>query len=236
MADTTYAPEPNVARYHVGRGQNVSVGLLSEVDGKQRIVVAKLIHISSVEARLRSREPINLKEIVGLQLRTEHPEHTILLSGEVYWMEPANGDYWWVGCSFDPAIPDEVLEQFAESGILERRQYNREKVKISTVAKWELNSPTARAHIVDYSRGGLCLRSQDKGKPGERLLLEFRLQDGREFLVRATARWQVETEKGYVIGCQFLDDSDYSVFRDLKALKDQTGPVSFWVWRWLGGT
>ena len=151
-------------------------------------------------------------------------------------MEPANGDFWWVGCSFDPAIPDEVMEQFAESGILERRKHNREEVEISTVAKWELNSPTARARIVDYSRGGLCLRSQDEGKPGERLLLEFRLQDGQEFLVRAMARWQVKADTGYVIGCQFLSDLDYGVFRDLRALKARAGPVSFWVWRWLAGT
>ena len=151
-------------------------------------------------------------------------------------MEPANGDFWWVGCCFTPKIPDHVLEQFAADGLLERRQHTRESIEISTVAKWELNSPSARAHIVDYSRGGLCLRSQDEGKPGERLLLEFRLQDGREFLVRATARWQVESSGGYVIGCQFLADEDYRVFRDLKDLKDQAGPVTFWVWRWLAGT
>lgn len=236
MTDTIDTPAPSDARYHIRRGHEVSVLIHTERQGDRGTVKAELLHISSCDARLRTRQPVAATEIVGLQLKARNLNPMISVSGEVCWMVPAQGNSWWVGCAFDPPIPAETLAHFAAIGILERRQQQRERITLATTAKWELSEDASTVKIVDYSKGGFCLKSTDEGRPGERLLLQFRTGDGRDVLVQAKAQWQVETDDGFVVGCQFLDAEDYEVLTAVKESEDLVGAGLFSVWRWLAGT
>jgi hypothetical protein len=233
--NTTDTPCAHDARYHIQPGKEVLVDLQLGTLDSNKPVKAELVHISPVDASLQTKTSIDVKGIVGLTLRAKHPEHTISVSGEVCWVVPNHGRRWWVGCSFKPPIPPEVLEQFAEGGVLERRQYARQSVSVAAAAKWELDQGTVRAEIVDLSQGGFCLRSPVEGKPGERILLQLRSRDGQERFVPAKAQWQVENQRQFVVGCQFVDPDGYHALSDAVDFEDLTIKGAFSVWRWLGG-
>ena len=233
MTDTIRDTETRDPRYHVKSGKEVSVVVHTEVDGKTDSTKAELIDISSGGARLRTREPISDREITGFDLKVRRPKRMISVAGEVCWMVPANGDYWWLGCSFNPKIPDETLHQFAEGGILERRQHDREMIALMSTAKWELEKDAATVRILNFSEGGFCLLSQNEGKPGERVLLQFALANGKELLVTAKAQWQVESDEGFVMGCEFLQPTDHRIFSELKQT-DLSDANAVSVWKWFG--
>jgi hypothetical protein len=56
-------------------------------------------------------------------------------------------------------------------------------------------------------------------------LLRFELQDGREVLVCGTARWQVESEDGYVIGCEFLHTRNSTMLSELIESNSLVPPI-----------
>ena len=104
-----------------------------------------------------------------------------------------------------------MLRDFAQAGILECREQPREPISLRATAQWELQSETASVWLLDYSRGGFRLLSQTERKPGERTLLQLERDDGQLVEVSGKTLWQVESQDGFVIGCEFLDHRDFSV-------------------------
>jgi hypothetical protein len=233
MTDTISNTGTEDLRFYIRDAKDIGVIVYTEVAGEKESTKAELIDISVNGARLKTREPLSAREIVGLEFRVKQPNRLISVSGEVCWMVPTAGDYWGLGCSFSPKIPLETLRQFAEDGILERRQHRREDLGFVSTAKWELDQDPNTVRIINYSEGGFCLMAHQRGKPGERVMLQFELDDGREILVRAKAQWQVESEEGFVLGCEFLHPRDFTIFSDLKQA-EQVPTRSIAVWRWFG--
>lgn len=185
-------------------------------DGSSCLVHADLLDLSVRGAKFKTKESIAVEDVVCVKIEVNRPKRIIAVSGRIRWVTPITGDDWWLGCAFDVPIEYAILHELAVSGILERRRYRRERVSVRTTAKWELNSTRTEVCILNYSPGGgFCMLSQTEGKPGDRVLLRFELHDGREVLVCGTARWQVESENGYVIGCEFLHTRNSTMLSEL---------------------
>lgn len=185
-------------------------------DGSSCSVQADLLDISVRGAKFKAQESISVEDVVCVKIEINRPKRIIAVSGRIRWVTPIAGDDWWLGCAFDVPIEYSILDELAVSGILERRRYRRERISVRTTAKWELNSTRTDVCILNYSPGGgFCMLSQTEGKPGDRVLLRFEVQDGREVLVCGTARWQIESEDGYVIGCEFLQTRNSSMLSEL---------------------
>lgn len=233
MTDTVDLIAAPGTRYDIGKGHPVSALIHTWRRRVWGTVEAELLRISSCDARLRTQQPVAAKEIVGLQLRAKNLNRMISVSSEACWIVPARGNRWWVGCAFDPPIPAETLAHLAAIGILERRHQTRERITLAATARWELSGEASTVQVVDYSREGLCLKSAEKGRPGERLLLQLQTGDGQDTLVWAKAQWQVETDDGFVVGCRLLNAEDHKVISAAKELEDLAGPKWPLVRRWL---
>ncbi len=190
---------------------------LQKTDSSRSPVPVTLLNISTGGAKIRTSETVQFKDAVVLRIEVEQPIRAISVSGEVCWVAPALGDKWSIGCRFDPPIPEEVLQEFAEAGVIERRENQREQVSLAATALWELKGESRSVRVLNHSRGGFCLQADDGGKPGERLLLRLEIESA--YAVPARIQWKIEAQEGYVIGCSFQNPRDFGVFS--KATPDE---------------
>jgi len=200
-------------RYQIAEDQAIAVVIERPVEGGLKTVEGELVDISRGGAKLRTFQPVPIDEAVTLDIKADDLQRTLSVAAEVCWTQPAGRDRWWLGCSFRPEIPDAVLTEFVLGGYLERRRYAREKIAVRTTAKWELHADHTPVWLLDLSAGGFCLLSQTTGRLAERVLLRLEDDQQREFLVTAMARWQVKTDDGYVVGCEFANKDGYGLLR-----------------------
>ena len=212
-------------RYKIKDDAELTVSI-ERRDGSSCMVHADLLDLSVRGAKFKAKESIAVEDVVCVKMEVNRPKRIIAVSGRIRWVTPISGDDWWLGCAFDVPIEYSILHELAVSGILERRRYRRERISVRTTAKWELNSTRTEVCILNYSPGGgFCMLSQSEGRPGDRVLLRFELQDGREVLVCGTARWQVESEDGYVIGCEFLHTRNSTMLSELIESNSLVPPI-----------
>lgn len=221
-------------RYQVTGSEKITVTIVNG-DGDDVISShAELVDISVGGAKFKAPEGLPVKAKVVVTIAVKHLEREISAPSKICWVRPVAGKGWLVGCAFESQIADSVLDDFAKGGVLERRQHRREAVSLTVRAKWELNSEESSAIILNYSpKGGFCLQSEIQGKPGERVLLLFDQDDGRQVSVRGKAKWQVECDEGYLIGCEFLHNQDSATFCGQLVPTAMGAAKKRSVWRWF---
>ena len=214
MTDLTETILTRPPRYYVKNSDDLSVSIGKE-DAPTEPLPVELVNISQGGATFNTSEIIRAKEILAVKIEARCLDLTIAVAAEVCWVSPAAGELWSLGCKFQPPIPEDVMRQLAEAGIVERREHEREPVSLRATAQWELTKDTTDVQIVNRSRGGFCLISATKSEPGERLQLKIELDDQRKVETRGKTLWQVESSEGYAIGCQFLNARDSRLLSDL---------------------
>ena len=114
-----------------------------------------------------------------------------------------------MGCSVEPEIPPILLDHLASCGILERRYATRRETSISLAARWELGSTDHQAEILNISGDGMCLLIPQNGRVGERLRLVVPGENQQPEFIYVRARWQLGTDEGQMVGCEFGDLASY---------------------------
>ena len=215
-------------RYQVANAEAIDVVVETDSGGECARLEAELIDISQEGVRLRSEAPIaeevlliitvTFKELKGLS-------KPLIVYGQVCWTTLARKGLFYLGCSIEPAIPQVLLDYLAASGILERRQDVRQETSITLPARWELDQAELSASILNISDGGMCLLISQMGNASDRLRLTLFDEDEEPAYVLVTVRWQIGTEDGHVLGCDFDDRAAYRLlkhFANLQAAKAAT--------------
>ncbi len=215
-------------RYLVNRDADVTV-TIDQGDGISESVRAELADISVGGAKFKTDTAFRIKKVVAVRIEATTAPYAVEVDGEVCWATPVSGDAWYVGCAFRPPLPAELLQEFAEAGVLERRRRRRETVSLSATAKWELETAATSVSILDYSpQGGFCLLAPSPGQPGGRVELRIE-RDGEETRVRGKIQWRCRADDGYLVGCEFLSGRDSIHFAG--ALGDERPVVQSWTSR-----
>jgi len=212
MTDLISSLLSRAPRYEIKSDSDLTVTI--EKDASESIE-AELVNISVSGAKIKVSQAILADEVLAMTIEAKLRNRKIVISGGVCWVRPATGDDWWLGCSFNPHIPEEVLREFAEDGTLDCREHERREIALRATVQWELNNEMASAWVLNCSRSGFCLLSQCAGKLGERVRLLFESDDEEVVEVRGKTQWSVESQKGFVIGCEFIESRDFAVLCDL---------------------
>jgi Tfp pilus assembly protein PilZ len=231
MTDTTRIFQKRPARYNVKCKDAIAVWV-QKVDVTTKPLPAELVNISERGAKLKVAKSFAINESLSLTIDIKEPKNFFQLTAKVCWISPIAGEGWWVGCSLKPSIPVSSLDEFAKTGLIERREYPRKTVSLMAIAKWELSNKMSFARIVDCSKGGFCMLSQLEGKLGERVQLHLESVD-QQVQVRGRVAWQVESKEGHVLGCEFVDPQDFSVvmkFEESRRKSDAKPPLA---WKWF---
>lgn len=180
---------------------------------------AVLMDISAGGAKLKSQQQLPHGNQIALQLVSNELQGRVNVDATVCWTQLGSRGEWIVGVSFQPKIPEFVLDQLAKAGVFDRRDERRQPVSISSTAAWQLTRGTEPVCIVDISPGGFCLLSPQPGKPGAHVMLKFAAEKG-DATVTGRCLWQVEIEQGFTLGCEFCSKSDYTTLRRVQTLYD----------------
>ena len=218
-------------RFQIGSDQAIEAVIERAAAGGVESIEAEVVDISCGGAKMRLPQPVSLDGAVTMNIKAGKLPRTISVAADVCWTRLAGADQRWVGLSFKPAIPEAVLTDWAQAGCLDRRQHLREEIVSRWTAQWELDSSRVPVRLLDLSTSGLCLLSQQEGTPGECVLLQPDPPDGHEVLVKAKAQWQIETDDGYVIGCEFVNKHGHATLRAVIDLEEPAAPPPSPWWR-----
>jgi len=224
MSDVVHNIRSREPRFQIGSDLALEAVIERAVAGGVESIEAEVVDISCGGAKMRLPQPVSLDGAVTMNIKASEQPRTISVAADVCWTRLAGADQRWVGLSFKPEIPEAVLTDWAQAGHLNRRQQLREKIASRWTAQWELDSSRVPVRLLDLSTSGLCLLSQQGGTPGECVLLQPDPPDGHEVLVKAKARWQIETDDGYVIGCEFVNKHCYAMLRAVIDLEESAAP------------
>ena len=206
-------------RYMVIDHSSVDVAVQPSNNAIDAEIDAVLIDISNGGARLRTNQQVPQGQQLTLKLSSDQISGSVLVDAKVCWIQLSGQGEWFFGCAFQPPIPQLVLDQLSQSGVLDRREDQRTDVSITSTAAWQLATDVQSVCIVNISSCGFCLISQQPGKPGNKVLLKFTDGDIQD-TVTGRCRWQVETDSGFTLGCEFSGPEDYQVLRRIQIQHD----------------
>jgi len=170
---------------------------------------AELIDISTTGLRICSDLPVADESMLTVTVSTADSASPITVRAQVCWTTLAAKGRIYAGCSIEPAIPQSLLDHLAAAGILERRQEVRQEASLTLPARWELDPNADEAAILNISPGGLSLLMPRRGNVGRRISLTVSDEGEKPVRIYVKARWQIQTQDGTVVGCEFPDRATY---------------------------
>lgn len=192
-------------RFQVADGEAIGLTIrLPSTDGGQEGLAARLVDISSRGAKIRSAAKIEDGAEVTMTLESDELPGPLTVSATIRWSRLATGAEWWLGCEFEPAIPAKVLSDFAKTGVLNRRDSNREASSLAAQLYIETCVEPYASRIVNISAGGLCVLGPAIPELGSRVLIRPE-DENNDATVTAKVIWHMDTDEGQLIGCAYVD-------------------------------
>ena len=117
-------------RYQIVNAETIEVGVDRDSAGGCTKLEAELMDISQGGIRLRSEVPIAVGDSLTITISFKGLKvvsNPLIVCARVYWTTPVRMGRFCVGCSIKPTIPQELLENLAAAGILERRCDGRQE-------------------------------------------------------------------------------------------------------------
>lgn len=156
-------------RYRVVAGQVLPVAI-ERSDSDQPPVSGELSDIAVCGARILSQAPLRFGERFVLHLKSESAGLGIAVCCETQWVRRGTADDAWViGCRFESRLELDLLEEYVDTGLLERRESDRRRISLSATVEFELTGEEAEVNVNNIGRGGFCFLSRTAGKVGSRV-------------------------------------------------------------------
>ena len=162
-----------------------------ENGGAPTSAAAGLLDISTGGVKLSLDSHLKLHQAISLKIVCSELKLDLTVSAKVCWLRAADDDHWTAGCSFVPELSPAAQETLFASGLVERRIFSRQPIKLVASAQWELDPARFDVELLDVSTGGVCIQSPRPGKIGARMVVVVPAGDGREVPIAARAQWQI---------------------------------------------
>ncbi len=163
------APKPNRSRdndrrkerrYKTSDDQRLHCRTSVDEPGQDQIWEGTTVDISPSGMRLLTEGDFQVGQPIWTELKTTR-SHGIY-RGNVRRIEPWVGGQLILGCSLRDTIPNEVLQELAGEGIINRRADGRFSIAVPATISWPLSPGEIAAEIQDYSSAGMKLHSQER--------------------------------------------------------------------------
>ena len=109
---------PRRPRYQANGGQPLLVAVQRSVEHPSAEISAELVDCSRSGFRLRLAAPVEVKEVLTLQIREKQSELHLTLSGVVQWQCCDGPHSWLIGCKTSAELAWETLGELFLTGIL----------------------------------------------------------------------------------------------------------------------
>ncbi len=162
-----------------------------------------VVDISKSGIRLLCEGTFEVGEPIFTELTTDR-SHGIY-QGRIRRVEPWSNGLTILGCSLDDPIPDDVLEELASQGVVNRRAEDRMKIDEKAKLSWPLSEGSeVDVEVKDYSPGGMRIASTVDIPSNVRLRVRFdRDDDADQVIVEAKSIWFANQGDNVETGVQF---------------------------------
>ena len=205
---------PREPRYQLCDGQVASVVLQRAEGCDPRSVSAQLLDISRNGVKLSVPICLPFEEEVDMRIEIPDLALNLEISATVRWVRPAGDVTWLLGCVFNRELSDRGIAKLTSGMCLDRRRSLRREIMLKATVHWELQSDGTSVVLQNLSAGGFCMTASNAGEVGQRLLLHLEKADGHDATVQAQIEWRLKVNKGYLVGCSFLNSYSYASLRD----------------------
>lgn len=172
---------------------------------RHRRLKATVLSISAVDLRLAMDGNPERGETVCVTIPAQGRIAEITLTGVVHWKEMRGGLHE-VGIFLNPEAPEHALPLRNDIN----RGSERYSCRISGRLDWGSAGAECVATAVNYSYSGLALRCPSEGPIDE--VFVFRWLDAEhKHHVTGVARWQVEQNGSFLIGCELEPGAGYRI-------------------------
>ncbi|REK10235.1 MAG: PilZ domain-containing protein [Planctomycetota bacterium] len=175
---------------------------------------AELREISPASAKLLVPGPPKLPCRCHLQLASSQLGQGLSVPAEIDWAKPNPAGDWLVECAFRQRMTEAEFGRLLESGLLERRSSVRYQTRINVGVQWAPAQVRSHGIVRDLSEGGLCLMTSRPPHDTRDVYVIVVTLRG-EVPVQLKIRWSLCIGPNYLIGCQFVDRSDFELLRNL---------------------
>ena len=196
---------PRSPRYEIVRADGIAVEL-KQLSGEDQYVTfpAQLKQISQGGARLITQRPLRLDERFVVSVKFDATAFESIVDARVAWARPLRGEDWLMGCEFTPELPEQLLDDLALNGFINRREKGRILVRTPVNVRQDSCPEMSQGNIVDFSHGGLCLESEFASQLEEQLQLIVGT-NGSQKQANMLVRWRIESHESlHVMGCEFV--------------------------------
>ena len=205
--------------------------------GDLQILQATLLELCTWNATLRVRQTFKLDQQTNLRIYAPELKAPIDVASENCSTHHDNHNNQLLICSFEPQIPESILENLGQKSLVDRRTHERVSTELNVAASCEMGNARIPIHLINFSEGGFCLKSSVPLKPHSRILLRMQSimgQEAKEDHIIAKSRWQVESGGHHIVGCEFLDPDSHQLLKQLHETIQDSGNPTFWK-RLFGG-
>lgn len=141
---------------------------------------------------------------VGFQSAMSGVETT--MPGTVHWLEQKHQEVE-LGIVLDNEVPDGHVLRLPGS----MRANIRYACNIPGKVDWVQPHSTSRpATVVNYSREGICLQSEESPDVGTELKFSW-LNEGRKMMITGTSRWTIGKGGSSLTGCELTNEMGYAI-------------------------
>lgn len=225
------APKPNRSqandrrkepRYKTSSEQRLRCRTAIDEPGKDQIWEGTTVDISPSGMRLLSEGDFQVGQPIWTELKTTR-SHGIY-RGNVRRIEPWVAGQLILGCSLRDAIPNEVLQELASEGVINRRADGRFSIDIPGTISWPLSPEEIPVKIQDYSSGGMKLHSEERIPEQTRLRLRFEAS-GQEVTLEAKSAWSRQADQGWITGVGLVERDAPTIVAETLGREAQTEPA-----------
>ena len=222
------APKPNRSqandrrrepRYKTSSDQRLRCRTAVDEPGNGQIWEGTIIDISPSGMRLLSDGDFQVGQPIWTELKTTR-SHGIY-RGDVRRIEPWVAGQLILGCSLRDTIPNEVLQELASEGVINRRADGRFSIDVPGAISWPLSAEEIAVKIQDYSSGGMKLLSEERIPEQTRLRLRFEA-GGQEVTLEAKSAWTRQTDQGWITGVGLVDHDAPTIVADTLGRETQS--------------
>lgn len=124
---------------------------------------------------------------------------------------------WAVTLDFEHPLSRAELDKLIPGNRIERRASTRQPIIGQAVVDWGNGGAPVPVQLKDISGGGFCMIAAEPAVINKRLHLVLETAAQTRFEIPARARWQVKSDQGYAIGCEFLYSQGYHLMHAIFA-------------------
>ena len=205
--------------YNVGyptcHERKIVVQVFQMVDGESKTIEGQLLDFSKNGVKVFIHSKMEIGDAISLRIQFGEMDIDFSSAATVCWTGFKSHGNWIIGCSLASEIPDIAFERIINTGYLERRRVERQKISVEArICRTELDDEQTEVRLDDFSMYGFGMFSPQSFNSGDTVLLE--VQGGCDSTVHipAEVQWQKAKRSGYSVGCEFMSINGFEIFRD----------------------